>query len=154
MVSGRALPFQVRLMATNIQNRPGGWKIIILAVLLILFVSLSTWNYLFGYRSSSLYQCGEPLIATFTPPYVPLVGEFLFVDSLEVYLGGWIESGRVTISGDILADPITFERGERITTISYAHMGEWYDSDFTLNFQPEDHTSCAVRVIYRFRGIY
>jgi hypothetical protein len=127
------------------------WFIGSLFMLLTLLVG---WQYIAAYRASSTYFCDGPETVQIAHPYIPLIGEFVFVDSLEVYLGGWIERGALTIHGDILDEAMTFTAGERPTKISYARMGEWYSQDFQVVFEPTDMSSCLVRIVYRFRGIF
>jgi hypothetical protein len=122
--------------------------------LLLLSLAIVARDYVTGYRSSALYRCQELSALTFYHPYIPLVGRFMPIDSLEVYVGGWIERGTLTISGDVLDQPLSFSATERTTTIAHARMGEWYQSNFTLTFKPEPVSSCRVRVVYRFRGIF
>ena len=121
---------------------------------LLLLTLLVVWQYIGSYRASSTYFCEESETVQITHPYIPLIGDFVFVDSLEVYLGGWIERGALTIHGDVLDEAMTFTAGDRPTKISYARMGEWYDPDFQVVFEPTDTSSCLVRIVYRFRGIY
>ncbi len=117
-------------------------------------VAILTQHHITDYRSAPLFRCDAAKESKFTPPYVPLIDAFLFSERLEVYVGGWIERGTLHIEGDALDEPIEVTAGPRPTRISYARMGEWYQSDFTLSFMPTTDASCAVRVVYRFGGVF
>jgi hypothetical protein len=112
------------------------------------------WHYFWDYRGSAPYGCNITESKRYHHPYFPLIGRFLFVDSLEVYIGGWIERGKVTVSGDIFHEPLQFEAGARPTMISFSRMGEWYRPEFDVTFRPSPRASCRIQIIYRFRGIY
>jgi hypothetical protein len=124
----------------------------IIAALLLVILS---WHYVTDYRSAPRYFCEAPLTRVVPHPYIPLIGDFVFTDSLEVYIGGWIERGTLEIEGSILnKTPLTFSAGKRPTPIQHARLGEWYENNFQLVFKPSGDASCFVRVVYRFRGIY
>jgi len=125
-------------------------KFIVAALLLVLL----SWRYVTDYRSAPRYSCNEPLTRIISHPYIPLIGDFVFTDSLEVYIGGWIERGTVMIDGSIINSPLTFSAGKHPTPIQYARLGEWYENNFNLVFEPSEDASCLVRIVYRFRGIY
>lgn len=122
--------------------------------MLFVFAALLAWHHVTAFRESVPYGCDAPLADQFSHPYIPLIGQFVFVDSLEVYVGGWIERGSVILGGDVISEPLSFTAGERPTMISFARMGEWYRPDFNLTFKPSTGASCRVRIVYRFRGIY
>ena len=54
------------------------------------------WHYVWDYQESAPYGCDISESEQFRHPFIPLLGHFVFVDSLEVYVGGWIERGKVT----------------------------------------------------------
>jgi len=129
-------------------------KRILIATSLSLLLAIWMQHHLTDYRSASLFRCDAAQKSTFTPPYVPLVDSLIFTERLEVYIGGWIERGTLEIEGDAVDGAIEFIAGSRPTRISYARMGEWYQPDFTLSFIPTADASCAVRVVYRFGGVF
>lgn len=122
-------------------------------VIAVLAIILS-WHYVTAYRTVPRYYCDEPATLDITHPYLPLVGDFVFTDSLEVYIGGWIERGALQVEGDVIGGVHAFSAGQRPAMISHARLGEWYDEGFRLTFEPTQDASCLVRVVYRFRGIY
>lgn len=127
---------------------------ILYPLLVVVLLGLVAWNHVTGYKSSSLYRCREASTLTFTHPYVPVVGDFMFVDSLEVYVGGWIERGTVTMTSDITDQPISFSAAGPTRIVSHSRMGEWYTPDFAVTLEPEPGSSCRIRFVYRFRGIF
>ena len=129
-------------------------KKILIAASLGLLAAIWVQHHFTDYRSASLFRCDAAQQSTFTPPYVPLVHSLIFTERLEVYIGGWIERGSLEIEGDSVDGVIEFTAGTRPTRISFARMGEWYQSDFTLSFTPTTDASCAVRIVYRFGGVF
>ena len=118
--------------------------------------AMAAWNYVFAYRAADAYNCDGAFDLHVSHPYIPVIGWIVFNESLEVYIGGWIDRGSVSISGDIIDEPfLTTARGRPVSTeISYARMGEWYGEDFHVKFEPDDMASCHIEIIYRFRGLY
>ncbi len=129
-------------------------KTILIATSLGLLVAIWVQHHITDYRSASLFRCDAAQESTFTPPYVPLVDALIFTERLEVYVGGWIERGTLKIEGDAVDGAVEFTAGTRPTRISFARMGEWYQPDFTLSFTPTTDASCAVRIVYRFGGVF
>jgi hypothetical protein len=112
------------------------------------------WHHITDYRESEPYRCDAPAAARYGPPYVPLVGQYFFLDSLELYVVGWIERGTVRINGDDLPEPLEFSATDGPAMISHSRMGEWYQPDYTLRFAPSEGARCHIRAIYRFRGVF
>ena len=97
------------------------------------------------YQATEPYRCDgrkEVLIARQT-----LIPQ----DSLELYVGGWIEEGDVEISGLPSRDNATvkFSRGASVSTVSHAYIGEWDETTIRLVFEPTEGASCFIRVVYR-----
>ncbi len=131
-----------------------GWLAIFLGVCLI---GLSWWDYRNEYKSSQLYRCDGPRNSQYSFPVLPLLKQISIVDGLEVYIGGWIERGSLTIKSDIFdieIKEVTFVAGEKVTPVSYARIGEWYNEDFKMSFEPSPGASCAVRIVYKFGGVF
>lgn len=126
------------------------WKFAF-AIFFLFFVGLAVWNHLNGYKSSGLYKSNESVTWTFQPPLLARIVGLHLTTGLETYIGGWIESGQVTITGIVLDEPMTFSGEDGLRSISFARMGEWYDPNFQLNLSPARSTSCSIRVVYRFR---
>lgn len=77
----------------------------------------------------------------------------VFQDMIELYVGGWIERGDVTISGlpSRERELLKFSRGTSVSTISHAYIGEWYEPNIKIVFEPAEGSSCLVKVIYKYR---
>ena len=74
-------------------------------------------------------------------------------DTLEFYVGGWLERGDVTISGlpSRGNKTLKFSHGASVSTISHAYIGEWYEPNIEIIFDPTEGSSCFSRVVYKFR---
>lgn len=72
-------------------------------------------------------------------------------DMLELYVGGWIERGQVMISGlpSRERETLKFSRGSSVSTVSHAYIGEWYEPEINILFDPSQDSSCFIKVIYR-----
>lgn len=101
----------------------------------------------YQYKALAAYKCnkwGERVIPG------PSAG---FQDMMELYVGGWIERGEVTISGlpSRENEVLTFSRGLSVRTISHAYIGEWYGPDIRIVFEPAPESSCLIRVNYKYK---
>ena len=118
-------------------------------------VIFTLWHYVFDYRVSSSYRCKANETIEFSHPYWPVFADFIFLDTLEVYIGGIVDRGELSISGTGIDGKLTYEGARLGTTIAhYYYRSSWYEPTFSLTFQPTENASCSVKVIYRFRGIY
>lgn len=132
------------------------------ALIALLFVALlghAAWNYLHGFQESATYSCGEAVTWHLPPRWLASLGGWNILDQLEVYGGGWIESGRLTITSNALDAPLVIDArqrpaGARAASIAFARSGEWYEPEFHLNFSPSADASCSVRVVYRYKGAW
>ena len=126
-------------------------------LLFLIFVGMAgwlAWHHITDYRESAPYTFDAPAGHHFTPPFIPLLDQLIFADSLELYIVGGIDRGTVTISSDAFYPPLAFSAGEQPTMIAHARMGEFYQSDVNVTFEPSEDARCWIRVIYRFRGLY
>ncbi len=125
---------------------------LILYLLAILLAIVAYWNYLFGYRSSDIYTCEEAKELRFSFPAGRFGTNILLVGHLEVYVGGWISRGSLELTGTPFRDkePKHFSATDRVSTVSHAYIGEWYDPDFSVGLKPSEGANCAMKVIYRF----
>jgi hypothetical protein len=128
------------------------------ALLFIALLAYAVWNYLHGFQESAVYSCREAATWRQPPRWLATLGGWNIIDQLEVYGGGWIERGQLTITSNTLREPLVVKAEEgseaRSANISFARMGEWYEPEFHLNFSPSAEASCYVRVIYRYNGTW
>jgi hypothetical protein len=113
---------------------------------LVMFVMLWVRNQ-YQYQTLDVYMCDER-----REQVIPRK-DMIPHDMLELYVGGWIERGEVTISGlpSRENEVLKFSRGSSVGTISHAYIGEWYEPDINLVFEPSEGSSCLIRVIYRYK---
>lgn len=128
--------------------KPWSRSHMILATLLGSVIVLVLWvRDQYQYQALDAYSCKE--IEEFVIPGQDLLPQ----DGLELYVGGWIERGEVTISGLPSRDngTIRFSRGSSVSTISHAYIGEWYEPNISIMFEPSEASSCLIRVVYRYK---
>ena len=120
----------------------------IIVTLFGIVIALSLWAYdQFSYQTLGEFKCDakrEFLIPT---------SNLIPADMLELYVGGWIDRGTVTILGlpSRENEPLEFRRGDNVVgTISHAYIGEWYEAVTKIIFLPSDDASCLIRVIYKY----
>ena len=121
-----------------VRKRRGG---ALSALLFVLLLGYAVWNYLHGFQESATYTCKEAATWHLPPRWLATLGGWHIIDQLEVYGGGWIEHGQLTITSNILNEPLvaaarTDGSSARTTPISFARVGEWYEPEFHLNFSP------------------
>ena len=124
-------------------------KIVIIALLgLVILILLWALNQ-YQYQTLDVYTCDE------RREYVIPRQNLLPQDMLELYVGGWIEKGEVAISGFPSRgnEALKFSRGDSVGTISHAYIGEYYEPDINILFQPSEGASCLIRVIYKYKWL-
>jgi len=101
----------------------------------------------YPYQALNDYRCNARSERVIPQP------NLILQDMLELYVGGWIEKGDVTISGLPSRENsmLKFSSGASVRTISHAYIGEWYGPDVTVVFEPTEGASCLVRLVYRYR---
>ena len=101
----------------------------------------------YQYKTLDTYSCDER--REFVIPKQNLLPQ----DMIELYVGGWIERGEVEISGLPSREnkALKFYRGSSVGTISHAYIGEWYEPNIDILFQPSEGSSCLIRVIYKYK---
>lgn len=117
-------------------------------ILLGLVIILALWALnQFQYQTLDAYRCDERREDVITKQ------NLLPPDMLELYVGGWIERGEVAISGLPSREnkALVFSRGSSVSTISHAYIGEWYEPNIKIIFQPSEGSSCLIRVIYKHK---
>lgn len=133
-----------------------GFGKIIFLVFLLLVIYISA--YLIDralYRSTDILKCTKEQEIKISRSSWPVLSNFDFTNGLEVYVGGWIEAGTVTISSEVFdfSGEENFSASSSLAEVSKARIGEWYTDTFTVDIKPSSDASCAVRIIYKFRGI-
>ena len=100
----------------------------------------------YRYKTVAAYRCDKRGERVIHQPNI-------LQDTLELYVGGWIERGDVRISGlpSRGDETLKFSRGASVSTISHAYIGEWYEPDIKIVFKPTERASCLIRVVYKFR---
>ncbi len=106
------------------------------------------------FRSTEFLQCSQDIEIMISRPYWPLLSRFDSTTGLEVYVGGWLEEGSLTISGTPFRDEsgIFYSTDAGGIEVSRARIGEWYNDSFEIGLRPGVHSSCAIKVVYKFRG--
>lgn len=122
-------------------------KIVRIAALGVVLLALLWVLNLFQYRTLDAYKCDE------RKEYAIPRHNLLPQDMLEIYVGGWIEKGEVVISGFPSREHgiLKFSRGATVGTVSHAYIGEWYEPETKIMFQPSEGSSCLIRVIYKYK---
>ena len=118
--------------------------IVSLGLVVVVIVLWITNQY--GYKTVAAYRCDKRGERVIHQPNI-------FQDTLEFYVGGWIERGDVTISGlpSRENEMLKFSRSVSVTTISHAYIGEWYEPNIKIIFDPTEGSSCLIRMVYKFR---
>lgn len=122
-------------------------QIVMIALLGLAIILLLLALNQYQYQTLDAYRCDE------RREYVITRQNLLPQDMIELYVGGWIERGKVAISGlpSRENEALVFSRGTSVGTISHAYIGEWYEPDIHIIFQPSEEASCLVRVIYKYK---
>ncbi len=123
-------------------------------VLLVIYVSAYIIDSAL-YKSTEILRCSKEQEITISRGSWPVISNLDFTNGLEVYVGGWVETGNVTISSEVFdfAGEEKFSANGGLVEVSKARLGEWYTDTFTVNIKPSSDASCVVRVVYKFRGI-
>ena len=117
-------------------------------ILLGLLISAVLWiRDQYQYQVLDTYSCDER--REYLIPRQNIIPQ----DGLELYAGGWIERGEIVISGLPSRDNevLKFFRGTSVATITHAYIGEWYEPNINVVFEPSEGASCLIRVIYRYK---
>jgi len=101
----------------------------------------------FGLREPNAYECTEPATIVLRKQ------TFGMPSALELYVGGWIDQGSITVNGMPSRrrsglDEITFSSNDEI---SHSFVGEWYTKDVTLEIEPTEDALCYILIKYRLR---
>ncbi len=122
-------------------------KIVIIALLGLLTIAALWLIDQYQFQTIEAYKCDE------RREYVIPRHNFLPQDMLELYVGGWIERGEVTISGlpSRNKEALKFSSGSSVGTVSHAYIGEWYEPHITIIFEPSDGSSCLIRIVYKYK---
>lgn len=131
-----------------------GKIVFLLFVLLVIYVSAYIINSAL-YRSTEILRCSKEQEIKISRSSWPVISNYDFTNGLEVYIGGWVETGNVTISSEVFnfSEEEKFSANGGLVEVSKARLGDWYTDTFIVNIKPSSDASCAVRVIYKFRGI-
>ncbi|MEM9013788.1 MAG: hypothetical protein AAGB02_01655 [Pseudomonadota bacterium] len=103
------------------------------------------------YRKAATLNCSGPATVELRR------GAYFLSDTLEVYVGGWIERGAVTMADAPMRRPQgvkntrVYSAKNGVAEISHAYVGEHYDTKTAINFVPTDDASCRITILYRFR---
>lgn len=103
-----------------------------------------------GRYKSFHFTCDEDRIYTFDSPL------FGTATSLEIYLGGWVEQGSVTVRGFPQRTPpedngyeFQLIADEALRDIARAYVGDWYGGPIELT--PSDDAECYMKLVYKIR---
>jgi hypothetical protein len=107
------------------------------------------------YKSTELLRCSKQQKITISRASWPILSNYDFTNGLEVYIGGWLEAGNIVISGTLFRpdDKKAFSANTGLVEVSRARTGDWYKDNFTVSIKPDSQASCALKIIYKFRGI-
>ena len=107
------------------------------------------------YRSTEFLQCSQDIEIMISRPYWPLLSSVDLTTGLELYVGGWLEVGSLTISGTPFRDEsgMFYSTDAGVIEVSRAQIGEWYNDSFEMRLRPGVHSSCAIKVVYKFKGV-
>ena len=107
------------------------------------------------YKSTEIYRCANEREIMITRSSWPILSNYDSTNGLEVYIGGWLDTGNVTISSEVFDHfaEEKFSANSGLVEVSRARLGDWYTDAFTVKIKPDSNANCAVRIIYKFRGI-
>lgn len=106
------------------------------------------WDY-----KTKVFTCDETRMYNLKHPLYPF---FEYPSGLEIYLGGWIEQGSVTVKGFLQRTPpdgnsyeFQLIADEAHRDVARAYVGEWYGGPIEL--APSDDAQCYIKLVYKVR---
>jgi hypothetical protein len=122
-----------------------------LAVIAVATAALQDrWEY-----KTKIFTCDEPRTYNLKHPLFPFP-LFEYPSALEIYLGGWIEQGSITVKGFPQRTPpddngyeFQLIADEAHRDVARAYIGEWYGSPIKLT--PSEDAQCYIKLVYKVR---
>ncbi len=128
---------------------------------LAILTGYAGWTHFAALRETGPYTCQATETKTFHTRWIPF--RIPQVSYLEVYIGGWIDAGSLTLESNMFAqrrspentNVIQFKSDPKNRTkmAAFSYFGEWYSPEFKLTFKPSPDARCRVKIAYRIFGI-
>lgn len=133
-----------------------------LAIFAFVFLTgYAGWVHFGALRETAPYTCQKTETIKLQPRWMPHT-DGLKVTYLELYIGGWVSDGALTLDSDVFeyrpglvrAGAIDFKADakSRSRMVAFSRIGEWYSSDLKLTFRPSPGAHCHVKIAYRLFG--
>ncbi|MEM7426986.1 MAG: hypothetical protein AAF441_12895 [Pseudomonadota bacterium] len=107
------------------------------------------WTHFAALRETAPYTCQKTKQMKLNPRWVPHLGK-LKVNYLELYVGGRVSTGTLTIESDLFG--LETDAKIRKKMIAFSHFGEWYNPELEVTFRPSPGAQCHVKIAYRLFG--
>ena len=120
-------------------------KYLVAAVLLVLAgIALVLWND--SRFNVTIYECDDERELTLSPNFPGSV------HWAEVYLGGWVEKGRVTVTGfPSYSSPGASRTFTTEDIVAASYVNELYGSA-KLSLSADTQSQCHLRIVYRLKS--